>query len=88
MEPPRPLDEILDLPGVIDTEWIDPPMKTLFVGVTPPEELRPRYLLFVNGMYLVATIDEPGTWWMGEEREGIVRTWGRYGPLERAIAGL
>jgi HEAT repeat protein len=80
---------IRNLPEVVDAEWVDPPKTSLFVGARPHEELRPRRMLRVNGLYLVETVDEPGMWWMGEERaDGVVATWGRYESLERAISAL
>jgi hypothetical protein len=46
-------------------------------------------MLFVSGMYLVETVQEPGSWWMGQERKnGTIECWGKYGPLQDAILGL
>lgn len=48
-----------------------------------------RFTLFVDGMYLMETADEPGNWWMGERRDhGTVFAWGKYGSLDTAIANL
>lgn len=85
----RPIEEIRRLPGGADATWVDPPKRTLFVGVSPAEELRPLNMLFVQGLYLVETANELGSWWMGQERaDGVVTTWGRYGPLEQALKEL
>jgi hypothetical protein len=46
-------------------------------------------MLFVNGLYLIETSDEPGSWWMGQEgSDGVITCWGHYGALEQAILAL
>jgi hypothetical protein len=89
MEPPMSIDDIRELSRDATAEWVEPPKKAVQVGPSAPKELRAARMLSVSGMYLVETVDEPGTWWMGQESdEGVVRCWGHYGPLRNAIRGL
>jgi hypothetical protein len=71
-------------------EWVEPPKPAVLAMRPPerPETLRPARMLRIDGMYLVETLDEPGTWFMGEENEGVVQCWGGYGDLRNAIRGL
>jgi len=86
------LDQIRALAGDPDAVWVHPLKEACFVFVQrdeEPESLRVTRMLFVAGMYVVETDDEPDNWYMGEEgRDGLVRCWGNYGTPADAIRGL
>jgi hypothetical protein len=84
MDSPPNIDEVRRLPGVVGAEWNEPPRKAFFIGVQPPEELRSVHMLFVNGLYLIETLDEPGSWWMGQEgADGVINVGGTMGRWNR-----
>jgi hypothetical protein len=89
MESRPSIEYILQLPGVGDAEWIDPPRKAMDAGGRPPYELHPLSMLSVNHLVVFETVEEPGRWWMGAEgKDGVVNAWGIYGTIEDVIEAL
>ena len=87
MEPAISIEEVRRFVRDVDARWIDPRVKATHVGENPAT-FRPRRMLSVGGLVLIEDDDQPGTWWMGQDREGIVETWSNYGALPEAIARL
>ena len=80
------IEEIRRILHIEDADWVDPPKEAIFIGAEPPEGLRPRRMLRVKHRYYFETEDQPGTWWLGTAGDdGVVQTWGNYGPFEQAI---
>jgi hypothetical protein len=79
----RPSPRLLD---IADVEWVDPPLRAEFVGVTPPHMLRTRRMLRGRHRFYFETEDEPASWWLGTAGDrGVVQTWGKHRPFEEAI---
>ena len=83
MESRPSIEEVRRLEGVVDAEWVDPPRRAVEpMRDVPDRELEVVSMLYVNGMYLVETVQDPGAWWMGQARpDGTIECWGIYGPL-------
>ena len=71
-----------------DVEYLASHPRTVLVGGSAPEELRPRTIIRIGGQYLVQTAEEPDNWLMGQLDGDAIVCWGSYGPLESALRSL
>jgi hypothetical protein len=71
-----------------DVDYLASHPRTLLVGGSAPQEVRPRTIIRIGGQYLVETLDEPDNWLMGQLEGDAIVCWGSYGPLESALQSL
>ena len=84
---PPTIDWIRSYSGDASAEFI--PVQTVRAVTNSEELLRVDLVVRVAGHYLLREVDPPREWWMGSESDGVIRSWGTYGPsLSRAIDSL
>ena len=87
-----PPERLRRLAGSSSAEYLPVTTPVFYVGVPkgqPWEALHARTIISFGGICLVETMDCLDDWYMGQPApDGSIHCWGRYGPLEDAIAGL